>query len=119
MVRDHNQSPARPCSLGNIIQHRPGIRDAHERYTSIINIKGRTLINLRSDDDIDAITKKTVLATARHVNDGLEINAKKTSLIKTQITIGGKVLVVITFFEHLGAKLLDKVSKKYFPKYKH
>ena len=90
--------------------------DALEDHGGTVNIGGRTTINLRFADEIDAsageeeeVEKLVECLDKASTVYGMEISAEKTKVmtnhtvdINTEIKINGRNLGSVTGFKHLG-----------------
>ena len=115
-------------TLSHPLQHISGkdydrrLRRDHE---GTVSIGGRTITNLRFDDDIDGLAgEEEELANLVECLDkastayGMEISAEKTKLmtnnitgINTEIEVNGQKLEIVTRFKYLGSVITDKGSK--------
>ena len=92
--------------------------DSLEYYEGTVSIEGRTITNLRFADDIDGYAgEEEELANLVERLDkastayGMEISAKKTSGINTEIKVNGQKIETVTRFRYLGSVITDEGSK--------
>ena len=112
-------------SLFNIFLERI-MTDALENHEGSVSIGGRTITNLRFDDDIDALAWKEdeLVKLINHLDTtstkyGMEISVEKTKLmtsntkgISSDVRIGGQKLETVQSFKYLGSVVTDEGSKQ-------
>ena len=99
--------------------------DALEDHGGTVNTGGRTTINLRFADEIDAsageeeeVEKLVECLDKACTAYGMEISAEKTKLmanntsgINTEIKVNGQKLETVTSFKYLGSVITDEGSR--------
>ena len=95
--------------------------NALEDHEGTVSIGGRTITNLRFDDDMDGLAgeEEELANFVERLNKastayGMEISAEKTKLmtnnpsdINTEIKINGQKLETVTSFKYLGSVVSD------------
>ena len=99
--------------------------DAFEDYESNVSIKGRTINNLCSADDIAGLAgeEEELDKLVEHLHEastayGMEISAEKSKLmtnntsgVNTEIKVNGQKLETVTSFKYLNSVITDEGSK--------
>ena len=92
--------------------------DALEDHEGTVSIGGRTITNLRFNDDIGGLAgeEEEVANLVERLDKasavyGMEISAEKTKLMTTEIKVNGQRLETVTSFTYLGSVITDEGSK--------
>ncbi|KAK3777844.1 hypothetical protein RRG08_038092 [Elysia crispata] len=99
--------------------------DTLKDHSCTVSIGGRTITNLRFDNEIDGLAgkKEELASTGKQLDESssqncMETSAQNTKLmtnsaqpITTKITVSGKELETVDHFKYLGTIIIEEGSK--------